>query len=135
MNNKVGERLKQLRTSHNYTQQEIADILGVTKATISKYETGQRRLNADYIERLSNLYGVEPYYILFGQTLAQANKEYEARMNQAEQEDRAYWESVLLSDTTIKISSLFDNLNEEGQRVAIERVKELTEIPKYKKLK
>lgn len=36
----VGERLKTLRTENRYSQTQIADMCGVTQATIGRYETG-----------------------------------------------------------------------------------------------
>ncbi|MBQ4648480.1 MAG: helix-turn-helix transcriptional regulator [Clostridia bacterium] len=36
----VGERLKTLRTKNRYSQTQIADMCGVTQATIGRYETG-----------------------------------------------------------------------------------------------
>ena len=33
---KLGERLKKLRIKENLTQQQVADVLGITKATVSK---------------------------------------------------------------------------------------------------
>lgn len=38
----VGEKLKSARMSAGFTQEELAKIIGVTKATISVYESGQR---------------------------------------------------------------------------------------------
>ena len=35
----VGERLKTLRTENRYSQTQIADMCGVTQATIGRYET------------------------------------------------------------------------------------------------
>ncbi len=36
----VGKRLKALRTKNRYSQTQIADMCGVTQATIGRYETG-----------------------------------------------------------------------------------------------
>ena len=36
----IGERIKDLRTTHGMTQQELADKLHTTKQTIGKYEQG-----------------------------------------------------------------------------------------------
>ena len=36
----VGERLKLLRTKNRYSQTQIANMCGVTQATIGRYETG-----------------------------------------------------------------------------------------------
>ena len=44
---------------------------------------------------------------------------------------REYCEKILLSGDLLKIKQAFDSLNREGQQKAIERVQELTEIPKY----
>ena len=34
-----GDKLKELRAKHNITQQELGDIMGVSRATIAGYET------------------------------------------------------------------------------------------------
>ena len=46
----IGERIKRLHIEKNMTQEELGAILGVKKATIQKYESGQiRNLKADTI--------------------------------------------------------------------------------------
>ena len=45
--------------------------------------------------------------------------------------EREHWEDQLLSGGLLVIKQAFDLLNREGQKKAIERVQELTEIPKY----
>lgn len=37
-----GSKIKQYRTTHNMSQEELADILGTTKQVISRYENEQR---------------------------------------------------------------------------------------------
>ena len=39
-NNRMGEFLAALRKSKGYTQQEVADSLGVSNKTVSSWETG-----------------------------------------------------------------------------------------------
>lgn len=124
--------LKQLRIANNYTQQDIADILGVTKAAISKYEKGLRRLKPDYVEKLSKLFNVEPLFLLIGKTTEQINQETEDAIAENEQQEREYWESVLLTDTIREMVFFMDKLNSDGKQKALERVEELTEIPKYR---
>lgn len=123
--------LKELRRQRGYTQQDVADFLGVTKATISKYENGQRALNYEYIGKLAELFLVEPIYILTGETSEDWRRRLNSDEDAAEQEDRAYWESVLLPGQTKEIVALLDRLNDEGKQKAVERVTELTEIPRY----
>ena len=124
--------LKQLRIANNYTQQDIADILGVTKAAISKYEKGLRRLKPDYVEKLSKLFNVEPLFLLIGKTTEQINQETEDAIAENEQQEREYWESVLLTDTIREMMSFMDKLNSDGKQKVLERIEELTEIPKYR---
>ena len=132
MSDKPKDYLKSLRVQHGYTQKEVADFLGVTKATISKYEKGQRHINSEYIERLAQLYEVEPVYILTGITSEEWKRRLDENVSNVAQEERAYWESALLTDAVTKLMPLLDMLNEDGQAKAVERVAELTEVPKYR---
>lgn len=36
---KIAERLKEIRIEHRYSQKQIADMCGMTQATIGRYET------------------------------------------------------------------------------------------------
>lgn len=125
--------LKNLRMERGLTQQDVADAIGVTKATISKYEKGQRRINVDVLEKLADFFRVEPIYILTGKTNADWEKQSIKNVEDAMQDERSYWESVLLTDAVVELMPLLDRLNEEGQRKAVERVAELTEVPKYQR--
>ena len=122
--------LKDLRIKCGYTQQEVADRIGVSKATISKYEKGLRGIN--HVEELSKLYNVEPIYILMGITSEQWRRQTEDEIENGEQAERSYWESVLLPNQVSRMKQLLDKLNDEGQQKAVERVEELTEIPRYR---
>lgn len=123
--------LRDLRIKNGYTQQEVADKIGVTKATISKYEKGLRRVQ--HIEELALLYHVDPSYILTGETDAEWNAKMELVRKASFAEERAFWESLLLSGHIGEIRSLLEKLNEEGQLKALERIEELSEIPKYQR--
>jgi transcriptional regulator with XRE-family HTH domain len=56
------EKLKTLRQHHYYTQQDIADRLGVTRSTISNFEIGRRKPEVDVLEKLAAIYGVDLNY-------------------------------------------------------------------------
>ena len=48
--------LKQLRTKFKYTQADISSLLGVDQSLISKYESGERQVSMDVLEKLGDLY-------------------------------------------------------------------------------
>ena len=55
------QTLKLLREANNYTQENIADFLGIKRSTYSNYETGDREAPWTVIEKLANLYGCDLY--------------------------------------------------------------------------
>lgn len=58
------EILRELRESHNYTQTNIADYLGITQQTYSYYELGQHEIPPHHLISLSHLYKVSVDYML-----------------------------------------------------------------------
>lgn len=54
----LGEKIKLYREKKNMTQSEIAEILGVKPATISKYEYGALEPNIESIKKLSEIFGI-----------------------------------------------------------------------------
>lgn len=61
----IGERIKELRTSLNLSQQELADKLSVAKQTVYKYETGiVTNIPSDKIEVMAALFNVSPQHLM-----------------------------------------------------------------------
>ena len=54
----IGNKLKKYREDKKMTQKEIAEILGVEPATISKYESGLIEPNLEYLKKLSEIFEV-----------------------------------------------------------------------------
>lgn len=57
-------RLKELRQSKKQTQQEIADIVGVTKRTYIYWEQGERQIKPEKAKVLADYFGVTVGYLL-----------------------------------------------------------------------
>lgn len=55
----LSAKLIELRTQHNYSQQEIADFLGLTREAYSHYERNAREPNLEVLVKLSNLYQID----------------------------------------------------------------------------
>lgn len=62
----IGDRLKKLRTMHNFTQKQIADYLGFKQTQIAKLESNDRTLKSSSLNKLCELYNCSEEYILNG---------------------------------------------------------------------
>ncbi|AHA10948.1 MULTISPECIES: helix-turn-helix domain-containing protein [Bacillus] len=54
----LNERLKQLRLQYNYTQENVAQKIGVSKQSVSKWESGKTYPDIDNLIILSDIYNV-----------------------------------------------------------------------------
>ena len=52
------ERLRELRTQYDYSQQDLADKMGATKQMISQYERGVRKPDLDTLTALCDIFNV-----------------------------------------------------------------------------
>ncbi len=60
----VSNRLKNLREGHNFKQKEVAEYLGLSQQSYSRYENGANELPLRYLGSLAALYHVSSDYIL-----------------------------------------------------------------------
>ena len=60
----IGERVKEARINKNYTQEELGDIIGVSKVSICGYETGNRTPTMAMFLKLSDALDVTVDYLL-----------------------------------------------------------------------
>lgn len=58
MTNNIGKKLQTLRKGRKLTQQQLADAMGVARATISNYEVGRRAPHLSELKRFAEFYGV-----------------------------------------------------------------------------
>lgn len=116
----LGEVIRLTRLKRGMTQEELAAQLNTTKSAISKYELGKREPNLVQLSRIAAALGVTVSDLV----------------------DSDYWSTLSVTERKAAfaanpykelLNGLFDQLNDEGQQKAIERIEELTEIPKYKK--
>jgi len=61
----IGNRIKELRNSMGYTQEELGMKIGVKKAAIQKYEKGTvKNLKRSTIHALADALNVSPIYLM-----------------------------------------------------------------------
>lgn len=61
----IGARVKELRTSHGMSQQDLADMLNTNRVTVLKWEKGESR-PVRRLDELSRIFHVTTDYILTG---------------------------------------------------------------------
>ena len=54
----TGKKLIELREKNEFTQNEVADIIGIARNTLSNYEKGKRSLDIITLRKLCKLYNV-----------------------------------------------------------------------------
>ena len=57
-------RIRALREDNDYTQQFVADKIGITQRKYSYIETGTQQLTDDILIKLANFYNVSIDYLL-----------------------------------------------------------------------
>lgn len=119
-NQKVGERIKSRRKELELTQEQVGNIVGVTKSTIQRYENGLiKDLKMPVIQAIANALKVNPDWLV----LKSDTKELQLNNN---------LKSINLSKNQLKLIETYDLLNNMGKKEAQKRVEELTLIDKYK---
>ena len=58
------ERIRNLREGNNYTQKKLADLLHVSQATYSRYESGALDIPIQALITLADFYNVSVDYLL-----------------------------------------------------------------------
>lgn len=61
---RIHERLANLRKMHGYTQQRVAEALGISRGAYANYEIGTREPDAKTLSALAELYGVSVDYLV-----------------------------------------------------------------------
>lgn len=108
-------RLRQAREQAGFTQQDLAEKLGITKSAVGNYENGVSSPKWDVLLRIFDVLQVEPNFLY--------QDSFSSELSGA----------VQLTPQQSALLSSFDQLNEEGQTKAVEYVEDLVLTGRYKK--
>lgn len=100
----LGDRLRDLRG--DMTQQEFADLIGIGRTTLIKYESNERAPDAQLIVKLNVLFGVDPLWLLTGNMPGSKNEK--------------------ASPREARLLQMYRQLNEQGQAAIENMAKALT---------
>lgn len=59
-----GVRLKNLRLLHEYTQEQLAELLGTTKQQVYRWESGRHTPTTDTVEAVARIFNVSVDFLL-----------------------------------------------------------------------
>jgi transcriptional regulator with XRE-family HTH domain len=145
--------IKEARRRKKLTQEQLAEQLGVQRAVVSKYETGRITPSVKQAQKIAavldipllDLIGIEPennnelertkLETLIEKFISQNENFDSNKLSDAYYYDENGFRFKGDGSPLEKLIHVFDKLNPEGQEKAVERVEELTEIPKYQRNK
>lgn len=111
----IGRLIREERKKKGLTQAVVAQSAGIAVNSLRLYEAGKRKPNIVTLIHIAEALEVDPYSIMDFDTAS----------------DRLF--QRIDGELHERMITAFNSLNEIGQQKAIERVEELTEIPKYQK--
>jgi len=103
---KLEDKLQLLRKKNGYSQEQLADKLGVARQTISKWENGQALPELSGVILLSELYGVTIDRIVKGDDECNISLSQKADVDINTKGDKGYW-----SDLAIEIKEYCETNN------------------------
>ena len=125
------EIIKKIRTDNKIKQADLAREIGVPQSTLSKYESGDLRIDSDTLPKIANALGVSIdtlYGINEDDSLGTRMAKY--RNNNIPPEDMNLGKCLDEIDEKTILDD-FHRLNFRGKKEAIKRMSELTKLDEY----
>lgn len=134
--------IRKARKSVGLTQEALAKKLNINRATISKYETGEISPTFEQLQAIAEALNIS-FIELFDPVIASAlGTIVDNNINSADEAIRKRFgitgDYVVVetdNDDIRQLMQAYTKLNSEGQQIAVERIEELTQIPKYQRTK
>ncbi|WPC42185.1 helix-turn-helix transcriptional regulator [Clostridium sp. JS66] len=103
----ISERLQKLRKHERYSQEQLAEKLGVTRQAISKWESNQGNPDINNIIKLSEIYNVSTDYLLKGEEQISKPIEIDSEENKENIKSRKMFNILLFIAGISAIAILF----------------------------
>ena len=130
----LAERLKEIRRTKNLTQQELGQILGVTKQAVANVESEHNKPSIEFVSKLIENLNIKPEGIYVDGTLGGGGHAYQVAsrlgekgrligIDQDKDAIKAAGERLAeFGDKVTIIRSNYSNMKEELHRIGIEKV-------------
>lgn len=64
--NEIGQRVRKLRRDNNLTQEQVAEMAGVSCSFVGHIERGEKVLSVETLARLCQAFDTDMHYLVFG---------------------------------------------------------------------
>lgn len=144
----IGKNIKYIRKLKDYTQEELAEALGITQSAVSQFERSAEGLHEKTIKKISDELKVDPLFLYFVEVSDENHPDHELAVNIItnyppdeqykrfnDELKRVYEQrnSVTPDELSSLCLSVFNSLNTKGKEEAIKRIQELAQLDQYKK--
>lgn len=85
----INERIKNFRNRLHLSQEYVANFLGINRATYTQMEKGKRKITAEDISRLSELFGVTADALLNENKISQPSTVFARSFEKLDENDQA----------------------------------------------
>ena len=132
------QAIRNARKAAGVTQEQLAEVLGINRATLSKYETGVIEQSVSQLKTIAAALRID-FYVLANEI---GNEWFDAGFEFAEEgsdiidalvHEKHKKVGYSFSEEEGQLITAFSSLNPSGQTEAVKRVSELTEIPRYQR--
>lgn len=126
----TGSRIKEIRKQKGLTQKQLGEKCGMYESQIRKYENGKANPKIETLQKIAGALGCTINELLNGDDTFKAV----TNTTIIENADGSRYEKT---ETTIELTDrakfidCYDNMNKIGQREALKRVSEMTQLEKY----
>lgn len=125
----LGSFLKSARKAAGLTQGELAKKASISINTVINYENNKRTPTLEIAGKLAKALCIDVQDII-----EEASAPVSVEGVFEGENISVYLPAPPVEETPLQaLTVAFDKLNDDGQHVAVQRVEELTEIPKYRK--
>ncbi len=123
----VGERIRKYRTKKGWTQKKLGEKSNIAEPTIRRYELGKLNPKYETLEKIADALDCTPAYLMGWE------EDYEFRdVPPGEPDNLEATKKWFALKQKSRLDEAYSKLNQTGQKEAVKRVEELTQIDKYK---
>ena len=124
-----GERLLHLREERNETQEQLAKAVGITRQSLSRYETNERTPNIELIYNIAKHYNVSADYLLGLSEVRSAEKNIKISMKTTGFSEDAIISLQVIGKNNPEIITVLNNIVETETKVIKEGL--LAKLTRY----